>query len=103
MVVLSSLSIVAYKCIFHNGFLKSPESYFFHLFYYRSHHCRDSSIDWGFLGVEQVENITEVLQMPDETWLTQKNFKITLSQLVLNCLLVATSFLALGKKIKFRW
>lgn len=97
MVVLSSLSVVAYKCVFHNGFLSSPESYFFHLFYYRSHHCIDSSINWEFLGVQQTDNITEILQMPDETHLTRKNFQMSVVQLILNCLLVVTSFSALGE------
>lgn len=100
MVVLSSLSVVAYKCVFHNGFLSSPESYFFHLFYYRSHHCADSSINWEFLGIQQTENITEILQMPDETHLTWKNYQISLVQLILNCLLVVTSFSALGEIYK---
>lgn len=97
MVVLTSLSVVAYKCVFHNALLSSPESYFFHLFYYRSHHCADSSINWEFLGIEQGENVTEILQMPDETHLTRKNFQMSVVQLILNCLLLVTSFVALGE------
>lgn len=97
MVVLSSLSVVAYKCVFHNGFLSTPESYFFHLFYYRSRHCADSSINWEFLGVQQNENMTQILQMPDEIYLTRRNYQISLVQLILNCFLVVTSFIALGE------
>jgi hypothetical protein len=100
MVILSSISVAAYKCVFHDGFLQTPESYFFHLFYYRSRYCSDSSVDWGLVGIEQVENITEILRMPDETLITTRNFQISLAQLVVNCLLVVTSFVALGK-IKF--
>jgi hypothetical protein len=101
MVVLSSISVAAYKCVFHKGFLKTPESYFFHLFYYRSHHCLDSSVDWSLLGIDVVDNVTDILQMPEENWLTTKNYRISLVQLIVNCFLVVTSFVALGEKNKF--
>lgn len=97
MVILSAISVAAYKCIFHDGFSRTPESYFFHLFYYRSHHCRDSSVNWSLIGIEQTENVTEILQMPIETLITTRNFRLSLAQLVVNCLLVVTSLLALGK------
>lgn len=98
MVILSSISVAAYKCIFHEGFMKTPEAYFFHLFYYRSRHCTDSSVNWELVGLEPRENISEILRMPSETQLTTYNYHMSLAQLIVNCLLVVTSFVAIGGK-----
>ena len=98
MVILSSISVAAYKCVFHDGFLATPQSYFFHLFYFRSRYCSDNSINWSLVGIEPVENTTEILRMPNETLITTRNFHISLAQLIVNCLLVVTSLLALGNK-----
>lgn len=91
MVIISSLSIAAHKCTFQDGFSNSPESYFFHLFYYRSRDC-DSSIDWSIFGIEN----TEALQLPDETLLVARTYQMSLVQLIVNSLLVLSSTVVLG-------
>jgi hypothetical protein len=89
MIVLSSISMAAYKCIFHDGFRASPEAYFFHLFYYRSRHC-DSAVDWSVFGLDN-DMVSEALHMPDEISLVSRTYQLSLVQLIINCLLVACS------------
>lgn len=99
MVVLSSISMAAYKCIFHDGFKATPEAYFFHLFYYRSRHC-DSSIDWSILGLEIHQDEAEALHMPDEISLVTRTYNLSLAQLILNSFLIVCSLGVLGKIIE---
>ncbi|XP_070497273.1 uncharacterized protein [Chironomus tepperi] len=93
MLVLSILSLVAYKCVFQDGFASTPESYFFHLFYFRSHHC-NSFIDWSVFGLENVEVLNDFIIMPHENAIVTRTHKLTIIQIVINSLLILVSLIA---------
>lgn len=107
MIILSIFSLVAYQCTFHDGFQSSPQGYFFHLFYYRSTNCADSYVDWSIFGLENSLHLNEIIHMPDQNSLVSRTFKLTVIQLVISSLFVATSVVVIGKLqlgmiIKFR-
>ena len=99
MLVLSILSLVAYECVFQEGFASTPESYFFHLFYYRSSHC-DSFIDWSVFGLENAELLNDFIIMPEQTAIVSRTYKLTIIQIIINSLLILVSLIAIGKFVK---
>lgn len=97
LTLLSIFSLVAYNCHYHDDFKHSPAGYMFHLIYYRSHHC-DSFVDWSLLGVENMSSLEEP-EMPHEIEPVTRTFWFSVMQLVVNILLVITSFNMLGMKL----
>lgn len=91
---LSTFSILAYNCYFHDIFTESPVGYMFHLLYYRSHHC-DSFVDWTLLGIENMTSLVEP-QMSHETEMVTRTFWIAVIQLIFSCLLIVTTSVMLG-------
>jgi hypothetical protein len=94
MVLLSTFAIVAYKCKFLDGFKLSPDAYFFHLFYFRSRHC-DPFVDWSLVGINNVENVTQIMEMPYENSMVTRTFYVTAVQLGINSFLIVVSLIAL--------
>ncbi|CAG9800367.1 unnamed protein product [Chironomus riparius] len=98
MLVLSILSLVAYECVFQEGFASTPDSYFFHLFYYRSHHC-NSFIDWSVFGLENAELLNDFIIMPEQNAIVSRTYKLTIIQIIINSLLIVVSLIAVAAVI----
>ena len=98
MLVLSILSLVAYECVFQDGFASTPESYFFHLFYFRSRHC-NPFIDWSVFGLENAEFLNEFFIMPEQNAMVTRTHKLTIIQIIINSLLIVVSLVAIGKHL----
>lgn len=98
MTLLSTFSILAYNCVFHETFTLSPVGFMFHLFYYRSHHC-DGSVDWSLL---QIENLTSLVEpkMPHEIEPVTRTFYVAVIQLIFNAALFMASAFMLGEFYK---
>lgn len=101
MIIISSISLIAGNCSFEEEMEESTRLYMMFLLYFRTYDCSDD-FEWKKLKVNNTKKLDILNFMPQENSATRRTESLSISYLILNILLLLSSFSLLCKFSSFQ-